>query len=156
MPWWVKFALRTTVTFVVGVVVLVVGSFLLIHLIGGDPVRNSVGLSVSEAQIAAIRKSLHLNDPLLTQFGEYVKGLSRLELGESIVSQQPVSTTLRLRLPSTLELAFAAMLFVALSSIIVGTFLGTLTQAGRRPRVHGAFAAVTAGLTAIPEFLMAT
>ena len=156
MPWWVKFGLRTIVTFVVGVVVLVVGSFLLIHLIGGDPVRNSVGLSVSEAQIAAIRESLHLNDPLLTQFGEYVKRLSQLDLGESIVSQQPVSTTLRLRLPSTLELAFAAMLFVALSSVIVGTLLGTLTQAGRRPRVHGTFAAVTAGLTAIPEFLMAT
>lgn len=155
-PWWVKFALRTVVTFAIGVFVLVVGAFLLIHLIGGDPVRNSVGLTVSEAQITQIRESLHLNEPLLTQFAHYVQGLVQLNLGESIVSQQPVSTTLRLRLPNTLELAFAAMLVVAVSSITVGTILGTLTQAGQRPRVHVAFTSVTAVLTAIPEVLMAT
>ena len=71
-----------------------IGSFLLIHAIGGDPVRNSMGLDASEAQIQALRVQLHLTDSLPLQFWHYLQDLAHLDLGESLVSQQPVTDTL--------------------------------------------------------------
>lgn len=153
---WLRFALRTALTFCVGLVVLVIGSFLLIHAIGGDPVRNSMGLDASEAQIHALRVRLHLTDSLPLQFWRYVEGLAHLDLGESLVSQQAVTDTLKTRLPSSLELATIAIAFVALMSVVSGTVVGALTSFGARRRVHVAFTAVTGVMVAIPEFLLAT
>lgn len=153
---WLRFALRTIVSFVGGLAVLVVGAFLLIHAIGGDPVRNALGLEASEAQIEELRESLNLDDPLTTQFARYVEGLLHLDLGDSFVTQQPVVTTLELRLTNSLQLAVIAMAFVALASVLVGTFVAALTQSGARRRTHFGFAGVTGVLIAIPEFLLAT
>lgn len=153
---WLGFAARTATSFAGGLVILVVGSFLLVHAIGGDPVRNAAGLDVSEAQIQAMRQSLHLDDPLPTQFVRFAEGLLRLDLGESFVSQQPVIDTLRVRIGNSLRLAVVAMMFVALASVSIGTVVGGLTQSGSGRRTHLGFAGVTGVLIAIPEFLVAT
>jgi peptide/nickel transport system permease protein len=153
---WTRFALRTLTTFCVGIVFLVIGSFLLVHVIGGDPVRNSMGLDASEAQIQALRVKLHLTESLPVQFWRYVQGLAHLDLGESLVSEQPVTDTLRLRLPNSLELATIAIAFVAVGSVTIGTITGALTQFGARRRIHVAFTGLTGVMVAIPEFLLAT
>jgi len=153
---WARFAVRTAATFCLGVLFLVVGSFLLIHAIGGDPVRNSMGLDASEAQIQALRVQLHLTDSLPLQFWNYVQDLAHLDLGESLVSQQPVTDTLRNRLPNSLKLATLAILFVVFVSVPLGTMAAALTSFGARRPVHVAFTGVTGVMAAIPEFLLAT
>ena len=93
-----------------------------------------MGLDASEAQIQALCVQLHLTDSLPVQFWHYVQDLTHLDLGQSLVSQQPVTDTLRNRLPNSLKLATLAILFVAVVSVPLGTMVAALTSFGaRRP-----------------------
>lgn len=91
---------------VFGVAVLV---FSLVHLIPGDPVEVMLGESAQPADREALRSALGLDRPLPVQFGSYLAGLARLDLGSSLHSRRPVSDLIAERLPATLELAATAL-----------------------------------------------
>ena len=90
---------------VVGVATLV---FFLIHLIPGDPVDRILGDSARPADREALRTALGLDAPVSVQFGDFLSGLARLDLGDSIVSGRPVASLIAQHLPATLQLAAAA------------------------------------------------
>lgn len=108
-----------------GVLTLV---FFLIHLIPGDPIDVMLGERAAEADRAALREALHLDDPILTQYGRFLAGVARGDLGRSLTSQRPVAGLILARYPATLQLA-AAALFVAL---LIALPLGILSAV--RPR----------------------
>jgi ABC-type dipeptide/oligopeptide/nickel transport system permease component len=54
------------------------------------------------------------------QYGAFLKGLSRGDLGESLRTNQPVTASIVERLPATFELAFAAMALATLIAIPLG------------------------------------
>jgi len=83
--------------------------FLLIHLIPGDPVEIMLGESASVADREVLRVALGLDQPVLTQFYNYLKGLLQLDLGTSIHFRRPVSELLLERLPATGLLAAATL-----------------------------------------------
>jgi peptide/nickel transport system permease protein len=153
---WRRFALRTVASFCLGLVLLVVGSFFMIHLVGGDPVRASMGILAPADTVNLRRHELHLDDPLPKQFGLYVFDLVRLRFGVSIPTGRPVSETIDTRLPNTLELAGLAAAFVFAFSTVIGMVTGALTYSGKRRRLEAAFAWLTGILIAVPEFLLAT
>ena len=62
---WLRFALRRLGRLLVSLWVLVTASFLMIHLIPGDPVRAALGPTAPADLVAARREALGLNDPLL-------------------------------------------------------------------------------------------
>jgi len=97
--------------------VLVV-AFLLLNVAPGDPVAAMVGERADSATIARLRAELHLDDPLPAQFGHYVWGVVRGDLGRSYVTQRPIVEDLEERFPKTLQLA--AMLIAALCGITLG------------------------------------
>src|SRR5215210_9518001 len=99
--------------------VLVV-TFLLLYVAPGDPVQAMVGERADSATIARLRAELHLDDPLHVQFGKYVGGIARGDLGTSYITRRPIVQDLRERFPATLRLAAAAMLFAAVIGISVG------------------------------------
>lgn len=88
--------------------------FSLIHLVPGDPAQAMLGDGASPEDIAQLRTRLGLDRPLAEQYGRYLKGLVRGDLGTSLRTQQPVTTQIAERLPATAELASAAM-FVAIA-----------------------------------------
>ncbi|HEX7040041.1 MAG TPA: ABC transporter permease [Trueperaceae bacterium] len=96
--------------------------FAMVRLIPGDPVTAIAGPDSTPELMAQIRESLGLNEPLLAQYGVYLRGLVTGDLGTSIRSRQPVWSEIGRRLPATLELAGAAMLL----SLVVGVGLGVL------------------------------
>ena len=96
--------------------------FAMVRLIPGDPVTAIAGPDSTPELMAQIRESLGLNEPLLAQYGVYLRGLVTGDLGTSIRSRQPVWSEIGRRLPATLELAGAAMLI----SLVVGVGLGVL------------------------------
>ena len=110
--------------------VLVV-AFLLLNVAPGDPVAAMVGERADPATIARLRAELHLDDPLPSQFGHYLWGVVRGDLGRSYITQRPIAQDLKQRFPKTAELAFAAMSF----AVACGITLGILSAV--RPR--GAF-----------------
>lgn len=58
--------------------------FLALRLLPGDPAALVLGDQASEAERAALRAKLHLDEPMCVQYARFVFGLARLDLGESI------------------------------------------------------------------------
>jgi peptide/nickel transport system permease protein len=91
---------------------------------GVDPLAAYIapGLPISPEALARLRAELHLDEPLLVQYGYYVSGLLRGDWGDSRTAAQPVLEALLGRLPATIELAVCA---VALS-VGIGVSAGIL------------------------------
>ena len=85
-------------------------TFLLIHLVPGDPVEVMLGDSASMADRAQLRDELGLNKPLISQFGSYLNKLAHGDLGQSIHSKKPIIELLKERYPATIKLAFFALI----------------------------------------------
>ena len=103
--------------------------FLLIHLVPGDPVQAMLGDSASPQDIADLRSRLGMDRPLPAQYAGFLKGLITLDLGRSLRTNQPVAQEIRQRIPATVELAAASMLFAIVLAIPLGVVAAT--QAGR-------------------------
>ena len=152
---WLRFAARRLGQLLVSVVVLITASFLIIHLVPGDPVRASLGLSAPQQLVDARRAQLGLNDPLWLQYAHYLRALFTGHLGTSIDSGISVSQVIGQRLPATLELGGYSFLVSVLISVPVGLALGVLTRNGRRRKTELATTTASVVLAAIPGFLLA-
>src|SRR6266511_258720 len=109
--------LLATIPTLFGVLVV---AFLLLNVVPGDPVAEMVGERADSATIARLREELHLDEPVPVQFGHYVWGVVRGDLGRSYITQRPVLGDLAERFPKTLQLAGAAMLLAATCGITLG------------------------------------
>ena len=103
--------LSSLATVIFGVLLL---TFLLIHLVPGDPVEVMLGESASTADRAALRADLGLDQPLIKQFGNYLVKLSHGDFGSSIHTKTPIIETIKARYPATVKLALLA-LFIGIS-----------------------------------------
>jgi peptide/nickel transport system permease protein len=97
-------------------------TFLLIHIVPGDPVEVMLGESASMADRAQLRENLGLNQPLISQFGVYLKKLVHGDMGQSIHTHTPIAQILRQRYPATLKLAIAALLIGLVIGVPLGVF----------------------------------
>ncbi len=109
--------LANFLTVIFGVLLL---TFLLIHLVPGDPVEVMLGESASSADREALRAELGLNQPLLQQFGIYLNNLAHGDLGHSIHTKASIAELIQMRYPATLKLALLSLLI----GIVVGIPLG--------------------------------
>ncbi len=110
---------------VLGVSTLV---FFLIHLIPGDPVDLMLGETAQQVDRALLRHELHLDEPLLTQYGRFLGGLARADLGRSLHMRRPVVGLILERYPATLELAVAAMIIALAIAIPLGALAAAYHQ----------------------------
>ena len=100
---------------------LTVVVFLILHLLPGDPAQAMlIGVGALPEDVERLREQLHLNDPLIVQFGRYVGGLLRGDLGESFLYHQSVSTKILNVIPHTLVLAASALAFALMVGIPSG------------------------------------
>jgi ABC-type dipeptide/oligopeptide/nickel transport system permease component len=104
-------------TVIFGVLIL---TFLLVHLVPGDPVEVMLGESASTADRAALRADLGLDQPILTQFGIYLNKLAHGDLGQSIHSKQSIAEMIQARYPATLKLALVSLVI----GLVIGVPLG--------------------------------
>ena len=152
---WMRFAARRLGGLVVGLAVLLVATFLMVHLIPGDPVRNVVGLNAKPQDVERIKAALGLNLPLGEQFLRYVTGLFTGDLGISLRTRIPVSTVVTSGLAASGSLAAVAFLAVMVIAVPLGMAVGVATARGRHRGLHTAFTAVTGLFASIPGFLLA-
>lgn len=120
--------LLLTIPVLLGVATLV---FSLIHLVPGDPVQVMLGEGASPQDVADLRGRLGLDRPLYVQYGSFLAGLAKGDLGVSLRTDQPVAAAIAERLPATVELAFAAMSV----AVLVAIPLGILAAVGAGTRV---------------------
>jgi peptide/nickel transport system permease protein len=97
--------------------------FSMLFLVPGDPVKMMLAEFVTTPdQIAQMRAQLHLDEPILKQYGRFVGNAMRGDLGTSIRSRRPVTAEIGENVASTAQLAVAAMLV----AVAVGVPLGLL------------------------------
>jgi len=119
-----------------------------------DPVRAALGPTAPGDRVRARRAARGLDDPLLTQYFHYLRGVFTGDLGTSMTTQLPVSELISQRLPATLALAVLAFLTAVAIAIPVGAVMGALTRGGRARRSELAFTSTSMVLGTIPEFLL--
>jgi peptide/nickel transport system permease protein len=102
-------------------------TFVISHMIPGDPARMMAGERATDATVAHIRAELGLDQPIPVQYVTYVRGLLHGDFGISIRTQRPVIDDILLFFPATIELAIAALLL----AIILGIPLGVLSAVAK-------------------------
>jgi peptide/nickel transport system permease protein len=88
----------------------------------GDPLRELVGQSVSEAQRQILRDQMGLNDPFLTKYGRFLQSALQGDLGTSYFFKRPALEVILDKLVATLELVFGAALIIIAVSIPLGVY----------------------------------
>jgi peptide/nickel transport system permease protein len=104
------FLLKKLTHFAVVIFGVLILTFLLIHLVPGDPVEVMLGESASTADRAQLRTDLGLDQPLVQQFGSYLAKLAHGDFGNSIHTKTPIIDTIKARYPATVKLAVLALL----------------------------------------------
>ncbi|NUY57033.1 ABC transporter permease [Salinivibrio sp. MA351] len=88
----------------------------------GDPLRELVGQSVSEAERDALRDEMGLNDPFITKYTRFVGQALQGDLGNSYFFKRPVVDVILDKLGATLELVVGAALIIVVVSIPLGVY----------------------------------
>jgi len=123
--------------------------FSMLFLVPGDPVKIMLAEFVTTPeQIARMRAQLHLDEPVLVQYGRFVGNALRGDLGVSIRSRRPVAAEIGENIGSTGQLALASMVV----AIGLGVPLGLLAALGRNSWLDVAAMVVALLGVAMPSF----
>ncbi len=96
--------------------------FLLIHIVPGDPVQQMLGQDARADDLAQLRHSLGLDQPIGVQYEKYLAGLAQGNWGTSLRYSAPVRQIVLERFPATLELSLAALLVCIAIAIPAGVY----------------------------------
>lgn len=133
----------------VGVSILIFG---LARIIPGDPARLALGAKATQEQVNALRESMHLNDPIWTQYWYFIQGVFKGDLGKSLYTNMPVIHDIASYLPATLELVFVATLII----LCVGIPLGVISVRYQNGVIDYIIRFFSIASVAAPSFLWAT
>ncbi|HEV2458398.1 MAG TPA: ABC transporter permease [Ktedonobacterales bacterium] len=125
-------------------------TFLLIHLVPGNPAQVLLGEEATPQNVAALTKQLGLDQPLVTQYGIWLWNMLHGDLGTSIQLQQPVTQAILERLPVTAELGIASLLY----SVLLAVPLGVLAATHQNQRLDWLVNIISLFGTAIPSFVL--
>lgn len=132
----------------VGVSMLI---FAIARVIPGDPARIALGPNATVEQVEALRQRLHLDEPLVVQYGNFLADLARGDLGISLYTNRPVTADIAQFLPATLELIFLS----AVLMIVIGLPLGVLSARYRDTWIDSTVRVVSILGVSAPSFVWA-
>ena len=123
-------------------------TFLLVHLVPGDPVEVMLGESAPMADRSQLRAELGLDQPLTRQFADYLAKLSHGDFGRSIHTHSEISALLAERIPATARLALTALLI----ALCIGLPLGIVAALRVNQWPDGIATLSSLTLSAMPHF----
>jgi peptide/nickel transport system permease protein len=123
-------------------------TFTISHIAPGDPARLAAGPDASASMVETIRVEYGLDRPLPIQFGHYLHGVVRGDLGRSLRTRESVASDLARYFPNTFELVTGAMLL----AIGLGVPMGILSAVYRDRWVDQLTRVVSVSGIAIPAF----
>ncbi len=134
------------------VVVLASAVFFALRWLPGDPARLVLGDEASEPDLARVRAALHLNEPIVVQYGRFLRGLMTLDLGDSL--RRPGTRAMARVLGAigpTTELALIAVAFGAAFGVVAAVLASGpwLAARGRRWIERGLVMAAAVPLVAL-------
>src|SRR6188472_1382508 len=143
-----RYLLRRTAVLIVSLLAAMVGIFVLLRLLPGDPANALLSVSATPEQIAAARAEVGADLPLLQQLLDWFRGMLTLDLGSSFISTLPVAPEIGSRLAVTIPLTFLAFGLAFVLSLVIG-----FVAAYKADRWYGAVLSAFSQLfVAIPAF----
>ncbi|KAF1023708.1 MAG: Dipeptide transport system permease protein DppB [Paracidovorax wautersii] len=128
-PWPSAAPLAATARKLISIALTLLGLLALTFVIGRvmplDPVLSIVGPDADPSTYDQVRLQLGLDQPLLTQFGYYLRDLLHGDLGRAILTGNPVVDDIARVFPATLELASAAIVLGTALGVPLGVFAAT-------------------------------
>lgn len=118
-----KFVIKRSLLAVIQIFAVATVVFFVLQIMPGDPAAlmlEANGTQPDQEVVLALREKLGLNDPLETQYRDWILRLLTMDLGESYYYKQPVSTLLKARFTNTLELALVAVIIASVFGIMAG------------------------------------
>lgn len=126
-------------------------TFMTFRVIPGDTTVFICQLSCTEEVIADLQKDLGLDRPVFVQYGDWLSGVPKGDLGRSFQTKLPVTTELERRFPITLELLVLAVMF----SLVLGIPPGILSAVRPGTMVDFAVRLISVFWLSIPSFYLA-
>jgi peptide/nickel transport system permease protein len=123
------FILRRLIQSIVVLFIVTLVVFFVMRLLPGDPILIYVGQQSSvqampPEQIEALRHQYGLDETLPVQYFKWIGGIFRGDWGQSIYYHEDVLKLLGERLPKTLYIGFVALIFGAITGILIGIWAG--------------------------------
>ena len=149
----IEYAARRIFSGVIVLFLLATVLFFVMRAVPGDVVRLQLADagSVSPERMAEMEATLGLDKPAISQYGTWISGLVRGDLGNSLWERRPVTEMMTERFPVTMELALLSIIIAVIIGVTVGVISarrrGTATDDGLR------FASIL-GLS-VPNFFLA-
>ncbi|KOP65450.1 nickel transporter permease NikB [Bacillus sp. FJAT-18019] len=122
MAWFIVKRVLSIIPIILGVSII---TFLMVHLLPVDPAEAYLRLSkipISDEAVQLVRTELGLDQPLYTQYLNWLSGAIRLDFGSSYITKNPVWEEMMNYLPATLELTFSSIILAFLISLPIGIF----------------------------------
>lgn len=104
----------------------------------GDPVAQLLPENANPEQVAQMQATLGLDRPLIVQYLDFLGGLVRLDLGDSLLYREPVTSLIAERIPATALLAAAALLITVVVAFLAGSIAAMRRGTGVDRTVMGA------------------
>src|SRR5579875_3838918 len=145
-----KFLLRRVIFGVLTLFLVSVIVFAATKNLPGNAAQAILGKTATPARVAALTRQLHLNEPVVSQYGHWLGGIVTGNLGTSDATQQPVSQLLSGRIANSAFLVLLAAVVAIPLSIGLGSWM-----AMRRDRpVDHVGSTISLILAALPEFVI--
>lgn len=128
--------------------------FFMLRVLPGDPVAfkyTSDGGTISAEQLQVQRARFGYDQPLHVQYGRWITGLTRLDLGVSVWSENPIRQEIGQRFGITLQIAVVALLI----GLVLALPLGVIAALARGTWLDQLIRVVTVTGQSIPSFWMA-
>ena len=116
----------------------------------GDAARAILGRTATPDSLAALREQLNLDEPVLQQYGDWLKGLLTGDLGNSLAANEPVTSVLGKRIANSAVL----VLLAALISTPLAIAFGAISARRRDGPFDHVTSVVLLSLAALPEFVV--
>jgi peptide/nickel transport system permease protein len=129
----------------------VLGSMIIfgvVHLTPGGPAYALLGPDADVATVERVEHEMGLDRPIYVQFADWTWKLLHADLGNSLISRQPVVKLILERLPVTATLTAEALLL----SLIVGVPLGIWAAIHRGSALDTSIRTLSGFVHAFPEF----
>ena len=124
--------------------------FLGTQLLPGDAAEAALGQQATPQLVAALRKDLGLDRPVLVRYGDWLAGFVQGDFGLSLPSKEPVANIIGDRVRNTGVLALATVVIL----IPLSLFLGILSAVRRDRTFDHWVAGITLALISTPEFVV--
>lgn len=146
----IRFLIRRVAWSALVVWLVATAVFVIYFAVPRDVARLIAGQRASEQTLVIVRARLGLDQPVHLQYAHYLERLVHGDLGESFLTQEPVTDILARDLPVTSSLALGSSVLW----LVIGVTAGVIAATRRRTRTDRTISAIALGFYSMPTFLL--